>query len=260
MLMFLFIIVLLAVEPLGYIADRIIRSELADTTEIDHAKIRTWLRNKDSKASEYAIVESWLSVGDSAHAVQVLDSIPIRQKLSAHDSLLHGYYKDWVELRLSFANQEKDLSDLDSTDMELVEDIAEADSVGLAAAQTRGLLNAYYYYDYRLHPKTPSTGGLGIMAPPSNGSIATSHSFENAQITAFPNPAKEIVKFKYKLNDDISESTLTVHDMAGRLAASILLQGTNGTVEWKTDGLSAGVYYYKATSMGGTPQKLVLIK
>jgi hypothetical protein len=218
------------------------------------------LRNKDSKASEYAIVESWLSVGDSTHAVQVLDSIPIRQKLSAHDSLLHGYYKDWVELRLSFANQDKDLSDLDSADVELVEDIAEADTIGLAAAQTRGLLNAYYGYDYRLHPKTPSTGGLGIMAPPSSGNVATSHAFENAQIFAFPNPAKDLVKFKYKFNDDISESTLTVHDMAGRLATSIPLQGTNGTVEWKTDGLAAGVYYYKATNMGGVPQKLVLIK
>lgn len=234
-------------------------NELADTTEIDLAKIRTWLRNKESIASEYAIVESWMEEGDTTTALAVLDSVLIRFDPSVDDSLRHLIYKDWVELRIDFIEEDKDLYDLDSVDVELVEDIAEADSVGLAAAQSRGLLNALYDYDYRLHPKQFSTGGLGIMAPPSNGNVAVSQALVTEQITAFPNPAKDLVKFRYKVTDQ-EPAWLTIHDMNGRFVAKFALLTNETEVVWKTDGLASGVYYYKATVLDNVPQKLVLIK
>jgi hypothetical protein len=243
---------------LHVVTDRIIRSELSDTTEIDLDHIRTWLRNKESRESEYGIVEAWLSESDSAHAVQVLDSIPRKYRFSAIDSTRHNLYKDWVLLRIGFEREEKSIYRLDSLDIEDVEDIAEADTVSLASAQARALLDGIYGYDYRIHPKKANTGGSGIMAPPTNGNIAVATT--NAQVTAFPNPAKDVVKFKYKSDKVQGVTWLTIHDINGRMIAQMLLTATDNSVEWRTDGLSAGVYYYKVTGVGNLPKKLVLIK
>ncbi|MBI1223935.1 MAG: T9SS type A sorting domain-containing protein [Bacteroidetes bacterium] len=243
---------------LHVVADRIARSTLSDTTEIDLDHIRTWLRNKQSRESEYGIVEAWLSESDSTHAVQVLDSIPIRYEFSATDSTYHDLYKDWVLLRIGFEREEKTIYELDSLDIVEVEDIAETDTVSLASSQARALLDAIYGYDYRIHPKKVSTGGTSIMAPPTNGNIAVTTS--NTQVTAFPNPAKDLVKFRYKTDNDLDMVWLSIYDVNGSLVDRLLLQTNNSTVDWKTDALAAGVYYFKTTDRGSLPKKLVLIK
>ncbi|MCF8246587.1 MAG: zinc-dependent metalloprotease [Saprospiraceae bacterium] len=241
------------------IANVIIRSELLDTVSLDLPKIRTWLRNKASKESEYAIVETWLSEANFSMAEQVLDSIPIRHQITGHALTQHQDYEDWVDLWISLANQEKDMYALDSTDIALVQSIAD-NGGGLAAAQTQGLLNALYGADYRILPKSPTTGGGGlfISTPPSNGQAVV----VGAQIEAYPNPAKGLVNFSYKLNEEFAKASLDIYDVNGRMVARFPLQAAINSVEWKTDGLASGVYYYKTTQIGGAdvPKKLVLIK
>ena len=129
--------------------------------------------------------------------------------------------------------------------------------MGIAAAQTQGLLNHVYGYDYHIVPKTLEEGGQPIIAPPTNGNIA------NAQVlSAFPNPAKSEVSFRYKLNENIEEAQLTIYDINGQLVASLSMQGSAGLVQWDAKGQPSGVYYYKADKIGGfdVPKKLVLIR
>jgi Secretion system C-terminal sorting domain len=235
-------------------ADRILRSELSDPENLDWTKIRTWLHNKYSKESEYAIVESWMLEGNTSTAEQVFDAIPSTFNLTGDGLVQHDTYEDWLDLRISFKSQQKDIYNLGSSDVLLIQNIAD-NSIGRAAAQTQGLLNHQYGYNYMI-----SNGGFGgqpIFGPNGNNSIA-----HPENLVAFPNPANEEVNFRYRLREGVEESLLTIHDLEGHLVASIALQGSSGTVLWETKGLSSGIYYYKADEIEGigAPQKLVLIK
>jgi hypothetical protein len=236
-------------------ADRILRSEFSDPENLNWTKIRTWLDNKDNKESDYAIVESWMLEGNTTTAEQVFDAIPSNFNLTGDALAQHNDYEEWLDLRISFKTQEKDIYYLGSADVLLVQDIAD-NSTGRAAAQTQGLLNHQYGYNYIINQE--GFGSLPILGPNGHNSVAYP---EN--LVAFPNPAKEEVNFRYKLKEGIEESLLTIHDLEGRLVASIVLQGSSGTVLWETNGLPSGVYYYKAGDIEGcfaAPQKLVLIK
>ncbi len=235
-------------------ADRILRSEFSDPENLDWTKIRTWLHNKDSKESEYAIVESWILEGNTGNAEQVFDAIPSTFNLTGDALAQHDSYEDWMDLRISFKTQQKDVYNLGASDVLLIQNIAD-NGTGFAAAQTQSLLNHQYGYNYMI-----SFGGFGgqpIFGPSGNNSVA-----HPENLFAFPNPAKEDVNFRYRLREGVEESLLTIHDLEGRLVASIALQGSSGIVLWETKGLSSGVFYYKAEDIEGfaVPQKLVLIK
>jgi Secretion system C-terminal sorting domain len=166
----------------------------------------------------------------------------------------HNDYEDWLDLRINFKAQEKDLFNLGSADVLLVQNIAD-NSTGRAAAQTQGLLNHQYGYNYRISPDW--FGSQPIIGPNGNNSVA-----HPENLVAFPNPAKEEVNFRYKLKEGIEETILTVHNLEGRLVGSVVFLGSSGTVLWETKGLPSGIYYYKADDIEGfaIPQKLVLIK
>ncbi len=235
-------------------ADRILRSEFYDPENLDWTKIRTWLHNKDSKESEYAIVESWMLEGNTATAEQVFDAIPSTFNLTGDALAQHNDYEDWLNLRISFKSQQKGIYELGAADVLLVQNIAD-NSTGRAAAQTQGLLNHQYDYNYQISPV--GLGSLPLLGPNGNGTMANA---EN--LIAFPNPGKEEVNFRYKLREGIEESLLSIHNLEGHLVASIALQGSFGTVRWETKSLPSGIYYYKADNIEGfvAPQKLVLIK
>ncbi len=235
-------------------ADRLLRSEFNDPENLDWTKIRTWLHNKDSKESEYAIVESWMLEGNTATAEQVFDAIPSTYSLTGDALAQHNDYEDWLDLRISFKSQQKGIYELGAADVLLVQNIAD-NSTGRAAAQTQGLLNHQYGYNYWISPE--GLGSLPMIGLPSNGS----EHFEEG-LVAFPNPAKDEVNFKYKLLEGVEETQLNIHDVDGRLVASIVLKGNTGTVSWETKGLASGIYYCNARNIVGqpTPKKLVLIK
>jgi Secretion system C-terminal sorting domain len=234
-------------------ADRILRSELYDTETLDWTKIRTWLDNKDSKESEYAIVESWMLEGNAATAEQVFDAIPTSYNLTGDALTQHNDYGDWLDLQIGYITQHKDVYDLSPIEVLAIQDIAD-NAISIAAAQTQGLLNHAYGYNYYLKPVPPS--GQQLVGPPIVDVSSSS------SVLAFPNPAKESVQFNYNLPKGMEEAQVSVYDLNGSLVIQLGLLGASGTVAWDTNGQSAGIYYYIA-SMNGldeAPRKLVLIK
>lgn len=182
-----------------------------------------------------------------------LDFGSIRYNLTGDALALHDTYEDWLDLRISFLSQSKDIYNLAPAEVLLVQAIAD-NGTGIAAAQTQGLLNHLYGYHYEITPM--GQGPQLIMAPNGNSDDGEEGLF------AFPNPAKEEVSFRYKLKKGVEESLLTIHDLNGRLIAGLKLQGSEGTHRWETKGLASGIYYYKAEHTVGMsiPKKLVLIK
>jgi hypothetical protein len=237
-------------------ANQILLSELADTTGLNLPKIRTWLRHKNSLESEYAIADSYLSEGDTTAARQVRDSIAIKFELTSLQSSEHDAYTDWMESQISVLRRGGDLFLLDSVAVTEVEAIAE-NSTGIAAVQTQGLLNTAYGYDYRIDPKLPEMGGQGLILPPGNGNMP-----DERLISAYPNPAKEIVTFEYSLPNQISSGGLLLLDMNGILLDSWLLDGHHGKLILSLKELPIGVYLYRMRYPGNItlPGKLVITK
>lgn len=239
------------------IADRIVRSELADSTGTDLPKIRTWLRKKDTKESEYGIVETWMQEGNTAKAIETLDSVLVRYALSGLALTEHSDYEAWLDLRIGFINTSKDLYSLSSTDILSVAATANT-ATGVAAAQAQALLNSVYGDDYHLAPKWAEPDTKKILAQP----MASNSTTAQGSVVAFPNPANEVVNFHYQLDDQHGGAWLTIQDLNGRLVAKLALMEGSNNLEWNTSGLAAGVYYYKTSQIGGDvmPQKLILIK
>jgi hypothetical protein len=242
------------------IAERIIRSELADTNDLNLPKIRFWLANKESQEAEYTIVETYLWEGDTLRTRQVRDSIPIKYLLTDAQAATHDSYTQWTELKIEFFRDGRDILTLDTPSLLRIQNIAEIDS-GFVGTQAKSLLNLAYKYDYRLNPKVPGSSSEGLMAPPSAGTINVQQvDFED--LKAIPNPASDEVTFYYSLPEEVFTATLFVMDVNAREVAKFEVQDKEGSFRWLTDHLSSGIYLYTIRFAGNkfSPKKLVLIK
>jgi hypothetical protein len=246
-------------DTMHRIANRIIRSELADTTGLDVTKIRTWLRNKDSRESAYRIVETYLWEGDTIAARQVRDSIPLKYELKDAQASNHNSYVQWTELKIELLNDGKDILNLDSSTVLYYQSIADT-TIGRTGTQLQGLLNLGYQYNYRLNPKIPG-GSQGIMAPPTNG-IYNKEQAIFEELIAVPNPAKEFVTFRYALPENAGPAMLYIADINGKTIAQMKLQDRAGSIQWSVSHLQSGIYFYSIRYAGSTfsPRKLALIR
>ncbi len=242
------------------VANRIIRSELADTNGINLPKIRTWLTNKESLEAEYSITETYLWEGDTLLARQVRDSIPIRNQLTGTQAASHQSYVQWTELKIGFYRNGKDILSLDTASVLQIQQIADV-GAGIAAIQTQSLLNFAYGYDYGIFPKVPSSNGEGLIVPPP-GSVANANKINLEELNAVPNPARDEVAFHYSLPAGISAAILIVTDVNAKNIARFELSDNVGSIRWGTDQLPSGIYFYSIRYAGSkfSPRKLVLIK
>jgi Secretion system C-terminal sorting domain len=165
----------------------------------------------------------------------------------------HEASEDWLDMRISFKSQQKDVYNLVSSDVLLVQNIAD-NGTGIAAAQTQGLLNHAYGYDYFLKPVPPS--GQQLVSPPFANVAASS------SVLAYPNPAKNTVTFNWQFPKGIEEGTVQLSDIQGRQVLQMPVNGQYGNLEWDTEGLGAGIYFLSIRFLHGASnqEKLVIIK
>ncbi len=241
------------------IANRIIRSELADTTDFNLSKVRTWLANKESVEADYLITETYLEAADTINARLVRDSIPVKYELTSGQNEAFEDYVQWTEFKINLIKNGKKLLFLDSTEVIQVQNMADT-CLGIAGAQMQGLLNSRYGYDYRINPKIPASGQEMIQVPPVNQSLSQTQ-FQRL-IYARPNPAKDLVTFDYQLPQEIENAEIILSDLKGRQIERIAIENPKGKIQWRPEKLPAGIYTYKLHCEGCHSQtfKLAITK
>ncbi len=108
--------------------------------------------------------------------------------------------------------------------------------------------NAYVY-------KLPGTLHVGIDA----GSV--SQTVVRGSSLAYPNPTTDMVRIEYELPLSVYSGFIVIYDSVGNEVERILLDTRSGQVNFSTQALAAGVYFYQIqTDQGATPsKKLVMV-
>jgi|GEM_PF-1941383 len=240
-------------------ADLLLIDIANDSLQADLGLLRTWLANKESIEASYAVVGTYLSVGDFTTALQQLSAIPHAYSFDTQEEMAeHGYFEDLVDLWEAIYTSGSPIYALDSATIASLKYIADNSKLR-AGAMAQGALNTWYDAHYRVIPGLPIGGTQAIVFPPSSiGATAAAGNY----LTAFPNPAKGNVTFKWDLPNDMEKGTIVLSDLQGRNIEVLKISGQHGKMDWNAEKLNDGVYLYQIRLPNGTTatSKLVIIK
>lgn len=241
-------------------ANRILKSELADTTGLDLAKYRLWLSNKGSLEAEYEIAGTYIMEGDYAKARETRDKIPVNFVLTEEALTEHTHYYNLSEVAIGALENGVHYSELGTPEVLQVQAVAD-NSTGPAGTMAQGLLNVFYGYQYEFTPKIPQGGHQRPAAAPGPGYNDSAISAYQP-LTAMPNPAKDAVIFYYNLKGETAAAALQVYDINGQAVKTFELESQKGHITWEAGGFARGVYYCKIEQQGKAypALKLVLMK
>ncbi|MCB9290722.1 MAG: T9SS type A sorting domain-containing protein [Lewinellaceae bacterium] len=239
-------------------ANRMIKSELADTNGLNLTNYRSWLIKKESIEAEYERVNSYLLDSNFTVARVVRDSIPIKFSLKGVDSIEHLLYVGLCEIAIDAFENDIHYASLDSATVLGIQGIADS-SLRLAGAMAQGLLNVFYGYNYELAPYSPAPPPQRPYMPPGNNNNVID---AYQPLTVRPNPAKGEVVFSYSLPNLEVPATLTIYNIYGHVVKEFSLQEESSDIRWIAGQVSRGIYYCQIRRKGKAypALKLVLAK
>ena len=230
-------------------ADAIVRHYLV-TEPIDLKKAREWLYYKNDLESTYQIVESWLQEKNSSEAQNVLNTIPTQFKLTERQQKAYEDYKKITDLKIKAMNGSRTIADFNEMEvLELVE-LADRD-LGRAGEQAKGILNFFYGYQYI----TQQLPFVGEAVEQRTESVLPSAKTMPVNVPSFvqvtPNPASNEVTFHYDLQgQEVKDGMLHVVDFTGKVMQRFEITANIGTINWNTDRLQNGIYFYSLRNKG----------
>jgi hypothetical protein len=91
-----------------------------------------------------------------------------------------------------------------------------------------------------------------------DGSVGLNDMVESAVVSAYPNPANDLVVFNIE-NQDFANSQLVIYDALGSIIVSINT-GSNQQISWSASNLPNGVYFYRLEkdNLKGASSKLII--
>ena len=223
----------------------IVRSILFDTA-INISDYRNWLDNLDNMVADRQIIASYLSENDTSNAIALLNLLPSLYNLEGESLADYNNYKSMVELQIQWIAESKNISELDSMDITLLESLAE-DSTTIAGNMARNILTyACDHYFCNCLEMQDSAYLKNDFIPKTQPMPVN----EILKISAEPNPARTYVAFNYELLNEISTGQILISDLNGKRIWQIQVYGKQGQKVWNTTEIKAGVYYYNLLSDG----------
>lgn len=223
----------------------IVRSILFDTA-INISDYRNWLDNLDNMVADRQIIASYLSENDTANAIALINLLPSLYNLEGESLADYNNYKSMVELQIQWIAESKNISELDSTEISLLENFAE-DSTSIAGNMARNILTYAYDHYYCNCMEMPDSTYLKNAYIHNLQPITVN---EILMISAEPNPAQYYVAFNYELFNETSTGQILISDLSGKRIWQIQVYGKQGQKVWNTTEIKAGVYYYSLLSDG----------
>jgi hypothetical protein len=226
-------------------AQDIIRSIMNDSVFLA-ADYRSWLDNLGGLQADKQIIASYLYEKDTTSAMGLLDLIPDLYNLEGQELDEFNDYKSLIEMQIAWNTEGKSLLQLDSLDLEALENNA-VNGASAAGNMSRNILEYanYQYYcnciqstdttlykSERKHPGITPTKQYGLI------------------VNVEPNPAKSRIAFNYQLPDENSEGIISISDISGKLISKITISGKAGQKVINTNFLDPGLYYYMISVSG----------
>jgi len=183
----------------------------------------------------------------------LLDSLSQLYSLSTYDSIEYAYYKTLKTMQVSWMGEGRNIFGLNADEIKQLSSIADS-SRGTAGTQAKGILEFAYGYNYQ---DCPQIAGFGFKSSPAEQKNDEKES--DLFISVQPNPAGTLTVFKYSLPEDCAEAWLSVSDVAGRTIATILCNQAHSRIEWNTNGIEPGLYFYTLSAKGYSKSGKIVI-
>jgi hypothetical protein len=233
----------------------IIRSNLNDTIT-DFTELRNWLNNVGGIRADEQIIASYIQEGNYTDALSLANMLSALYDMEGEDLTEHNYYMDILNLNFNLHQQERNILELDSTEVSNLVSIAE-NSKGTAGVQARSILEYGYGYNYFICPNINDTAGYKS----NNFNMYDFTRVYSIEITVKPNPARGWTEFNYQLPDEMSKGVIKITDVYGKLIETISISGYQGQRIWNTRSIKPGIYFYTLNTAGFSKSgKLIINK
>ncbi|NQT78148.1 MAG: T9SS type A sorting domain-containing protein [Bacteroidetes bacterium] len=236
-------------------AQDIIRSILHDSI-VDMNDYRNWLDNLGGMAADKKIIASYLSQGDTASAISLLNLIPSIYELEGEQSEAFNDYKTLVMMQIAWKQQGRNIFQLDSTEINALTAYADS-STGSAKAMSRNILSYIKEEHYCECMHFNDSTELKMRNTSMMGSLKTAF---GPEITVKPNPAHSWAAFDYSLQSEKSSGYIKITNASGKTVEQFSISGKQGQFIWDTRGVKAGIYIYTLSSSGMSKSGKLIIR
>jgi hypothetical protein len=218
-------------------------------------EITNWLIRIQTLEAKYDLIENYFSSGEFENAEHVIENIPIDFKLTEDQQNQYNDYVFFYQFRKTLADQESNLSLLDSLQIETLVNFTQGDynfAKGLAQ-------NALcFYYDLCREDQYECGGSnrikQSINAPSSIAANEVNHTCD-ASVFVSPNPVSGVAAFSYSIPSFKDYPVLSISDITGKSIQSFTIKNHQGKLMWDTGSLKSGLYSYTVKENNSTIAK-----
>ena len=173
-----------------------------------------------------------------------MDTIPFLFDMSADQLTAYNDYVYFYKKKKNIFDNDKDLMQLDSTQIQELENFSEAGD-DLAKVMAQNTLCFYYAICREDSYDLPSNGNrmVNSLTEKTKPNINT--------VSVAPNPCKSYTSFNYSLPLLKDKAILTISEITGKIVKSIVLQNNEGQQIWETRELGKGIYFYSIKDDNG---------
>ena len=235
-------------------AQDIIRSILSDSI-VDINDYRNWLDNLGGLEADKQIIASYLNEGDTTSAMSLMNMIPSLYDLQGDELNCFYDYKNLVQMQLNWKLTGKNIFELDSADIAMLEIYASGNS-GSARNMAGNILSYAYNYHYCdcIHINDSS-----YFKSWNNSITGALNKAFGPEISAEPNPASTWAAFNYRMASDKSVGYIIITDLSGNKIQQFMVTGKQGQQVWDTRLVKTGMYFYTLISNGLSKSGKIII-
>ncbi len=220
-------------------AGDIVRSYLHDSM-VDYSELRTWLGNMNTIYADRMTIASFIHEGDFDNAFKLADALPTIYGLQGSYLSDHNDYISLLNLYQSLYNSNRDITDMTSTELSMVESIAE-NGVGNSKSLAKAIVREYFGRDYNTFD-CPTLPGQNIRSETTP--INQTTEYDDFNVSVNPSPATTWATFEYHLPSKTSKSTITIVNQLGINVLETSIDGNKGAKTLDLSNLTIGVYTY----------------
>lgn len=215
--------------------------------EPDNNLLRNFHSQRDNLGDRYSIVDSYIAEAKFDSSVIVLDQILVDFDLDDVTMYEYDNYYLYHDLLQSLNDNDRSIFDLDTTEIALLDQIAN-DHTGTSGIKSRNIL-CFAFGLCEEYPGNPSDTSQNkstqILMPPQQ---IINEAYTTLMVT--PNPATIFAEFSWEILNLENEALLEIVDMDGKVVATYSINEPQGKWAWNTRNTIPGVYIYSLRGSG----------
>ncbi|HPE58425.1 MAG TPA: NosD domain-containing protein, partial [Bacteroidales bacterium] len=219
----------------------LIKMYLSDTLDPAASKdsLKVLLENENSKGAKYRLAFLSMEQGAWSEGLQVLNEIPQQFYLTEEELATHQQYFTFYNLLSGLVQQGKSVTEVDSTQIELLLNI-EAMQAGKPSVYARNVLLALEQIEYEEPILLPDLFKAAAVQEERQRIMQSLD--EHHYLKLFPNPAGDYLVIEHKLEMEPQKVLVKINNIKGECIIQVELTGKQNQQTVDIHSLKPGIY------------------